>query len=182
VTIPKLKSVEISVDLLPERRSATIESAWTPTTEVEAGAEIPVKVYLRPYRGDLIEKSFNVKIPNGMPKGDHRILLCDADTMNRLPHAAANGNRYMDIPETVSLINQERDNNQLFVSLLESRPTYYSDDKTLPELPASVLNVLQTERTSSRAMIATTESAHEQLAIPFDQVVSGSYSLRITVK
>jgi hypothetical protein len=182
VTTPKLKSVEVSVDLLPERRLATVESAWTPSTEVEAGSEIPVKVYLRPYRGDLIEKSFNVKIPSGMPKGDHRILLCDADTMNRLPHAAAAGNRYMDIPETISLINQERNNNQLFVSLLESRPTYYSDDKTLPALPASVLNVLQTERTTSRAMIGTSESAEEQLAIPFDQVVSGSYSLKITVK
>ncbi len=182
VTTPKLKSVEVSVDLLPERRLATVESAWTPSAEVEAGSEIPVKVYLRPYRGDLIEKSFNVKIPSGMPKGDHRILLCDADTMNRLPHAAAAGNRYMDIPETISLINQERNNNQLFVSLLESRPTYYSDDKTLPALPSSVLNVLQTERTTSRAMIGTAESAQEQLVIPFDQVVSGSYSLKITVK
>jgi hypothetical protein len=182
VTTPKLKSVEVSVDLLPERRSATIESAWTPATEVEAGSQVPVKVYLRPYRGDVVEKSFNVKIPAGMPKGDHRILLCDADTMNRLPHAAANGNRYMDIPETISLLNQERSNNQVYVSLVEGRPTYYADDKTLPSLPSSVLNVLQTERTASRGLIGTPESAQEQLAIPFEQVVSGSYSLRITVK
>ena len=88
----------------------------------------------------------------------------------------------MDIPETVSLLNQERGNNQLYVSLVEGRPTYYSDDKTLPALPASVLNVLETERTSSRALVGSPESAEEQLAIPFDQVVSGSYSLRITVK
>ena len=85
-----------------------------------------------------------VKIPAGMPKGEHRILFSDADTMNRMQHAAAAGNRYMDIPETVSLLNQERGNNQLYVSLVEGRPTYYSDDKTLPALPASVLNVLQT--------------------------------------
>jgi hypothetical protein len=182
VTTPKLKSVDVSVDLLPERRSATIESAWTPSGEVEAGSQVPVKVYLRPYRGDVIEKSFDVKIPAGMPKGEHRILLCDADTMNRLPHAASNGNRYMDIPETISLLNQERSNNQVYVSLVEGRPTYYADDKTLPSLPSSVLNVLQTERTASRGLIGTPESAQEQLAIPFEQVVSGSYSLRIVVK
>ena len=137
---------------------------------------------MRPYRGDVIEKSFDVKIPAGMPKGEHRILLCDADTMNRLPHAASNGNRYMDIPETISLLNQERSNNQVYVSLVEGRPTYYADDKTLPSLPSSVLNVLQTERTASRGLIGTPESAQEQLAIPFEQVVSGSYSLRIVVK
>ncbi len=182
VTTPKLKSVELTVDLVPERRSATIESAWTPAAEVQAGTEIPVKVYLRPYRGDLIEKSFNVKLPAGMPKGEHRILLCDADTMNRMPHAAASGNRYMDIPETISLLNQERGNNQLYVSLVEGRPTYYADDKTMPSLPSSVLNVLQTERTASRALIGSSESTQEQLAIPFEQVITGSYSLRIVVK
>jgi len=100
-----------------------------------------------------------------MPKGEHRILFSDADTMNRMQHAAALGNRYMDIPETVSLLNQERGNNQLFVSLIEGRPTYYADDKTLPALPASVLNVLQTERTSSRAWSGLLK-APEQLSIP----------------
>jgi hypothetical protein len=182
VTTPKLKSVDVTVDLLPERRVATIENAWTPSNEVEAGTEIPVKVFLRPYRGERIERSVTVKIPAGMTKGEHRILFSDADTMNRMQHAAAQGNRYMDIPETVSLLNQERDNNQLFVSLIEGRPTYYADDKALPALPSSVLNVLQTERTSSRVLVGSPESAQEQLSVPFDQVVSGSYSLRITVK
>jgi hypothetical protein len=182
VATPKLKSVDVTVDLLPDRRVATIENAWTPSTEVESGSEIPVKVFLRPYRGDRIEKDVMVKIPAGMPKGDHRILFSDADTMNRMQHIAAAGNRYMDIPETVNLLNQEQGNNQLYVSMVEGRPTYYSDDKTLPALPASVLNVLQTEHTASRALVGSPETAVQQLAIPFDQVVSGSYSLKITVK
>jgi hypothetical protein len=183
VNTPKLKRVEATVDLLPERRVATIENAWTPSAEVEAGTEIPIKVFLRPYRGERIERSMTMKIPAGLPKGDHRILFSDADTLNRLQNAAAiGGNRYMDIPETISLLNQERRNNQVYVSLVEGRPTYYTDDKTLPSLPASVLNVLQTERTSSRALVGSPESAKEQFSIPFDQVVSGGYSLRITVK
>ena len=53
VAMPKLKSVSITVDLLPERRTATIDYAWTPSADVEAGTEIPVKVFLRPYRGEL---------------------------------------------------------------------------------------------------------------------------------
>jgi len=182
VATPKLKSVDVAVDLLPERRVAAIENAWTPSTEVDAGTEIPVKVFLRPYRGERIEKTVTVKIPAGMPKGDHRILFSDADTMNRMQHAVAAGNRYMNIPETVSLLNQERDNNALYVSLVEGRPTYYSDDKTMPALPASVLNVLGTERTANRALVGSPESATQQFSVPLDQVVSGSYSLRITVK
>jgi hypothetical protein len=182
VAMPKLKGVEAVVDLLPARRVATIETVWTPTTEVEAGTEIPVKVYLRPYRGERIERSLTVKIPAGMPKGEHRLLFSDADTLDRSHDGAAMNNKNMDIPSTVSLLNQERDNNRLYVSLVQSRATFYSDDKTLPNLPSSVVNVMQTERNSSRSLVGTPESTEVQQSIPFDQVVSGNYSLRIKVK
>jgi hypothetical protein len=42
--------------------------------------------------------------------------------------------------------------------------------------------VLQAERTSTRVLMGSPESATEQLAVPIDQMVSGSYSLKITVK
>jgi hypothetical protein len=182
VAMPKLKSVEITVDLLPERRTAAIDYAWTPSAEVDAGTDIPVKVFLRPYRGERIERDVTVKIPSGTPKGEQRVLFSDAETLNRMQNAAVLGNRYMDIPETISLLNQERGNSQMYVSLVEARPTYYADDKTLPSLPASVLNVLQAERTATRVLVGSAESAKEQLAIPFDQMISGSYSLKINVK
>lgn len=182
VGTPRLRRVNATVDLLPARRIATVENAWIPNSEVDAGATVPVKVFLRPYRGERIEREFKIKLPAGLAKGDHRILLSDADTLNRMQSAAVMMNRFMDIPQTVSLINQERTNNRLYVSLVDPRPTVYSDDKTLPSLPASVLNVMQTGRTASRHMVSSPESAVEQMSLPFDQVISGSYSLRITVK
>jgi hypothetical protein len=182
VKTPKLKRVNATIDLLPERRIASLENAWVAAPEVEAGTEIPVKVYLRPYRGERIEREVKVKIPAGLPKGDHRILLSDADTLNRTQSYAGMANRYIDIPETVSLINQERSNNRLYVSLVQSRPTFYEDDKTMPSLPASVANVMQASRAASRPFISSGESAQEQASIPFEYVISGSQSIRITVK
>src|SRR5437762_2713579 len=174
--------VSVNVDLLPERRVASIENAWVPSNEVHPGEDVPVKVFLRPYRGERIEREFQVHVPAGLAKGDHRILLSDAETANRMQNMAGSANRYIDLPQTVSLINQERSNNKLYVSLLQSSPTAYYDDKTMPSLPASVLNVMQTGRAASRAVLTTPESATQQTAIPFDYVVSGSYSLKITVK
>ncbi len=182
VSMPKLTKVDCTIDLMPDRRVAAIDSAWTPSTDVEAGTEIPVKVFLRPYRGERLERSVTVKIPAGLPRGEHRILFSDADTLNRLQSVAAAGSRYMDIPQTVSLLNQERSNNRMYVSLVETRATYFTDDKTLPSLPASMLNVLQADHTVSRSLAGTPETAQEQLSVPFDEMVSGSYSLRITVK
>jgi hypothetical protein len=182
VNLPSIKRVSVTVDLLPERRVASIENAWVATPDVRAGDDVPVKVFLRPYRGESIEREFSVKIPAGLAKGEHRIVLSDAETINRMQSIAGSMDHYIDLPQTVSLINQERSNNKLYVSLLEASPTAYYDDKTLPSLPASVLNVMQAGRASNRPLVTSPESASEQMALPFDYVITGSYSLKITVK
>jgi hypothetical protein len=182
VQTPNLTRVNVQVDLLPDRRIATIENAWLDKSEVEPGAEIPVKVFLRPYRGERLERSFKVKLPDGLPRGDYRILLSDADTLNRLQTVAASMSRYIDVPQTVSLINQERSNNKIYVSLVQGRPTLYVEDKTMPSLPASVLNVMQSGRSAGRPLVASFETAQEQMSVSLDYVVSGSYALKVTVK
>src|SRR4029077_808179 len=179
---PSVKRVSATVDLLPDRRVSSIENAWVANSEVRGGEEVPIKVFLRPYRGPRIEREFKVKVPTGLSRGEHRILLSDADTANRMQSMAGFMNKYIDLPETVSLINQERSNNKLYVSLLQASPTAYFDDKTLPSLPSSVLNVMQAGRASNRSMVTTLEPAAKQTPIPFDYMINGSYSLRIHVK
>ena len=182
VKTPDVKRVNVTVDLLPERRVATIESAWVANPDVRPGDRLPVTVFLRPYRGAPIERQFTVNIPESLAKGDHRIMLSDADTVNRLQSFAGQMNRFLDVPETVSLLNQERTNDKLYVSLVEASPTAYYDDKTLPSLPSSVLNVMQAGRAANRTLFTSAETASEQMALTFDYVVTGSYSLRIHVK
>jgi hypothetical protein len=182
VKTPDVKSVSVTVDLLAERRVAAIENAWIANPEVRAGDDVPVKVSLRPYRGDSIVREFNVHLPAGLAKGDHRVVLSDADSSNRMRSVAGMADRFIDLPETVSLLNQERSNNRLYVSLVDSSPTAYFGDKTMPSLPASALNVMQAGRASNRSLITSPETATEQMSLPFDYVVTGSYSLRIHVK
>ena len=181
VKTPDVRRVSVTVDLLPERRLATIENAWVANPDLRPGDEIPVKVFLRPYRGEPITREFKMKIPLGMAKGDHRILLSDAETLNRVQNQAGLANRFLDLPETVSLLNQERSNNKLYVSLVDSTPTAYLDDKTLPSLPSSVLNVMQAGRAADQRVVTSPQTATEEMALPFDYVVTGSYSLRIHV-
>lgn len=179
--LPKLDAVNVDVDLLPERRIAQIESAWIADNKVTPGTEVPVKVFLRPYRGDRIERTVNVKIPPGLTRGRHEILFSDAETLSKFQNIASQLNRIEDVPQTVALLNEEHSNNRLYVSLIDSQPTVYSDEKILPSLPASVLNVMESGQTTNHEFISSPESAHEQTSIPFDRVVTGSYSLKIFV-
>lgn len=182
IQTPRLKRVEAVIDLLPERRTAAIESAWLNQSEAAAGDEVTGKMFLRPYRGERIVRDFKIKIPAGMARGEHRILISDADTLNRMQSMAGAMNRYIDVHQTVSLLNQERSNNKVYVSLVEQRPTVYYDDKTLAAPPSTVLNALQASRGTGRPFVATPETASEQMSIPFEQVISGNASLRFTVK
>ena len=179
--LPKLNAVNVTVDLIPERRIAQIESAWIADNKVTPGSEVPVKVFLRPYRGERLERTVQVKIPAGLPRGEHQILFSDADTLSRFQNIASSLNRIEDVPQTVALLNEERSNNRLYVSLIESQPTVYSDEKVLPSLPASVLNVMQSGRATNHQFVSSPESAHEQSSVPFDVVVTGNYSLKVNV-
>ena len=181
VQMPKLRGVKATLDLLPDRRIGEIQNAWTPNSEVEPGSEVPVKVFVQPYRGERIEREFTVKIPANLSRGPHTILFSDADTLNRMQNGAVLS-EHMDIPQTVSLLNQERRNDRLYVSLLEAGPTVFYEDKTMPSLPPSVMNVMQTGRTASRRLVSSAENLVEQGSIPFDLVVDGAYALRIQVK
>ena len=65
---PKVEGIQVTIDLLPKMRLAVVEQAWIEKTEVRPGDELEGKVFLRPYRGDRIEKPFRVKIPTARPR------------------------------------------------------------------------------------------------------------------
>lgn len=178
--MPKVQRIDATIDLLPERRVAVIERVWVERTKVSPGDEIAGKVFLRPYRGERIEKAFNVKIPVGAPKGELRLELSDANTVNRGAAMAGARNQLMTVPETVSLLNQEQSNNQLFIRLEEPSVTAHVDDKTLPNVPLSVLNVMR--RSAGRTLALEAGSPLSQTSIPFDAIVTGSYAIRLQVE
>ncbi len=182
VDAPKLKAVSATVDLLPDRRTAAIDTAWLSASEATAGTTLHGRVFLRPYRGERMERDFAVTLPAGLAPGDYQILLSDAETLDRAQNAARLSDRNIGISQTISLLNQERVNNRLYVSLIEPSPTLYYADKALPDLPPSVRNVMQTGRSGAHQLPASGATVVEQGSIPFDLVVNGAYSLRIHVK
>lgn len=181
VTAPRVRSVDMTVDLLPQRRIATIENAWMDKAEVEPGETVNVKVFLRPYRGERLERSFSLKIPMQMPAGEHRLLLSDADTLNRQQSLVRNANKNLDLDATVSLLNQERSNSKLYVSLIQSTPSVYKEDKVMPRLPDSVLNVINPAKDAGRSTVNLSQTIEEETSIPFDYMVDGSLALRLKV-
>ena len=182
VQMPRMKSMDITVDLIPERRVLSLESAWISANEVSPGDEITVKAYLRPFRGPRVEREMKLRIPEGLPKGEHKVILSDGDSLNKLQSLFLSQNKFLNLNGALSLLNQERRNTQLFASVMQTKATVYYDDKTLPSLPQSVLNVMQAGRAANRMVSSYPETMVSQASIEFDQVVSGSHTLKILVR
>jgi hypothetical protein len=181
VSAPRVRSVNMTIDLLPQRRLAAIENAWIDKDEVSPGDTVNVKVFLRPYRGARLERSFQVKVPGQMPAGEHRLLLSGADILNRQQTLVKSANKYMDLDHTVSLLNQERSNDKLYVSFVQATPSVYKHDKVMPRLPASVLNVINPSTDAGRSSLNVSQTIEEAAAIPFDYMIDGSLALRLRV-
>jgi hypothetical protein len=178
---PKIEGVELNFELVPDRRSARLETARTDVTEARPGDEITIETLLRPYRGESILRQIAVKIPTSTPKGTLRILVSDGDTLDKMRRVPANMSRRLDLASTIAMLNKEHSNSEVYVSLMEANPQAMVDDKVMPTLPLSVMNVMDGLR-GSQDMIVVGESAVDEASTPVDYVVTGSQILTLTIK
>jgi hypothetical protein len=64
---------------------------------------------------------------------------------------------------------------------MEANPQAMVDDKVMPTLPLSVINVMDGLR-GTQDMVVVGESAVDEASTPVDYVVSGSQIITLTIK
>ena len=180
-TTPGIEGVNLEFDVTPERRAAHLETARTDVTEARPGEEITIEAVLRPYRGDPILRQIPVKIPTSVPKGQLRILVSDSETLDRSRKVPTGFGRTLQLGSTIDLLNKEHANNNLYVSLLEANPEAMVEDKVMPTLPLSVMNVMQGMHGAQDKYVSG-ESAVDETSTPMDYVVSGAQVLTVQIK
>jgi hypothetical protein len=179
---PQVSAVNLDVDLVPERKTARLETARTDVTEARPGDEIKVEAVLRPYRGDPIVRQIPIKIPTSTPQGTLRIMVSDADVLDKDQKTVMAAQRAKaDLSTTIAQLNMEHTNHDLYVSLMDSAPEAMVDDKVMPALPVSVMNVMDGMR-GTQDMFVSGESAVYQTSTPLDYVVTGSQVLTVQIK
>jgi hypothetical protein len=181
--IPHIRKISLRVTSLPERRWATIDTAWSEKSEVAPGETIRIKVLLRPYRGSPFIQEVPITIPPSAGRGNLRILVSDSDTLNRMNGANALGPdaQLHGLEELIQLLNRQHRNDKLYVTLLQPTPTLLVEDKQLPNVPVSELNVLDNRRNLGSSTLLR-ESVAGEWSVEMNRVIAGTQYLTITVK
>ncbi|MGC2697881.1 MAG: SpoIVB peptidase S55 domain-containing protein [Candidatus Angelobacter sp.] len=178
---PTVSGVNLEFDLERERHSAVLESARTDVTEARPGDEIMIEAVLRPYRGDRIVRRIPVRVPTSVPKGTLRILVSDGETLDRSRRVNPAMSRRLDLHSTIEMLNTEHLNDHLYVSLLEANPQATVEDKVMPAVPLSVMNVMEGMR-ATQEMVVFNESAVNESSTPVGYVVSGAQIISLSIK
>ena len=180
--VPDVQGVKLDFDLVRERRSARLEAARTDMTEARPGDEIMVETVIRPYRGERLVRQIAIRIPTSTSRGTLRILVSDGDTLDRMHRGTPMMNHGLGLAPTIALLNKERANDRVYVSLLDSGPEAMVADKVMPTLPLSVMNVMDNMRGTQDMVVLGESSVSEASTEPLDYVVSGAQMLTISIK
>jgi hypothetical protein len=180
--MPTINKVALRVESMPDRRVASILNAWSEASEAQPGSPVVIKVLLRPYRGAPLIREIPITIPVQATRGSTlRVQVSDADSLNRIPNLVAAQGRLGGLDQLISLLNRERRNNQIYITLLKPTPTLLVEDKELPDAPLSQINVLDQRRLPGNSALLR-ESTAGEWSVPMDEIIAGSTSVFIKIK
>jgi hypothetical protein len=186
--VPSVEHISLRVESLPGKKSYTIESAWLEKGEASPGENLKVRVLVRPYRGATEIEETTVHVPDQIARGTAlRVVVCDGDWMTRsvrgfnfgaMPGGAA-GPEGLD--QLIALINRERHNDRLYVGVFAPSPTMVWDDKELPNVPQSQINIIDGRPTPGSVQVLR-ESLASESSIALGGPVSGLISLNLQIR
>jgi hypothetical protein len=182
--ITDVENISLKVESAPGRQSYAIDSAWLEKGEAAPGETLRVRVMLHPYRSEPRIVETTVRIPDQVARGTMlRILVTDGDTLNRASRgfALASSGSVGGMDQLIALLNRERRNDRVYVGLFTPSPTMLWDDKELPNVPLSEINVVD-GRPAPGSVQVLRESLAGESSIPLNGPVAGVISLNLQIR
>lgn len=179
-----VENISLKVESAPGRQSYVIDSAWLEKGEAAPGETLRVRVMLHPYRSEPRIVETTVRIPDQAARGTAlRVLVTDGDTLNRASRgfALASAGSVGGMDQLIALLNRERRNDRVYVGLFTPSPTMLWDDKELPNVPLSEINVVD-GRPAPGSVQVLRESLAGESSIALNGPVAGVISLNLQIR
>ncbi len=174
-----IEKLDVRIDSTEEVKTATLERIWIDDPKPRAGRTVPLKVLLRPHRGDDVVRTIQIEIPANA-RGSLSLVASDGSRLQQAEQRDARLPQPRSVPQLVRALNRERRNDRVYVRLLSSDPGAVVNGERLAALPPSVLAIIEGDRSAggSNSLNSATLGEWE---IPTEQAVTGSRTLTISV-
>ena len=140
-----------------------------------------LNILARGYRGEDLVETVSIDIPSNV-SGSLQVLVSDAAGLNASEQMQGPRAREpRTIEQLVESLNTVRRSNRLYVKLLRSQPGAVVRGAAMPALPASVLAVLESDRSGS-GLYRLAQATLGEWEIDTDHAVSGVRTLNVRVE
>ncbi len=177
---PRIAGINLILDYDPTPLSAAIQRVSLDRYRVRPGETVSVKVVLSPYRGREETLTAKVKIPEETRPGNLQIHVGSAVAVSRaesydtpvLPR---------DLDQLVSLINQLRRNDRIYITATGEDNGVLLEGSRLPNLPPSAATILSVPGGKGNLTPILRRSVLEEI-INTDYAVEGSAKIELQVE
>ncbi|MCF6147844.1 MAG: hypothetical protein E3K37_04205 [Candidatus Kuenenia sp.] len=175
-----VNEIGLKINILDSRKTASIDAIRVRKKHVQPGEVLPVDVLLKPYAGNEICKTIQVKIPEDVIPGNLlEVTACDAKFSQSLDRGRAAGKHLpVNFDQLLDYVGDMEKNNNLIVRVLLSKNGLTYKGEGLPSLPPSILSIMSHAGQSGIGPLL----GEIITKVPTNYILNGKQSIQILVK
>jgi hypothetical protein len=178
---PQIESVDLKFTILHKKYLADINRVEIDHTIVRPGDKLNVNVYIKEFQGAEHKVSHTIQVPESVDARRLSLIVGSSGTVTRLEYRTSPQKyRPNNFEQLLDILNSRRKNNYIFFQLRSRNRGVIAQGQELPELPPSILNVMNAQRSSGTVQNLRERVLYED-SVKVDYSVSGGKALFVTV-
>jgi hypothetical protein len=178
----EMRSINLFVEAIPRRVGVELQSARLISGNiVRPGDTITVEATVRPWQQTARNIRIPITLPSTLGSGNVRVLVSDASVLDRTLDQPRLMARPADMDSVLSEVSSQHRADRIYVSLLLPEAQAGMEGKTLPSLPISIANALESLR-AAQDVTLNGESAVVAGEAPAGGVLNGFQVLTLRVE
>jgi hypothetical protein len=176
-----VEKLDVNVTSSETVKTGLLERAWLEKSgPLKPGENVVLKLVLRSYRGETLNESIPVSLPDNAPAGTYSLLVADGSTITRFDQRESRQQFVpKDLDQLVRAINGLRRNNRIYARLFRSDEGAVVSGEYMQSLPPSALAVLGAG--DQGRVTAVRLASVWEVDVPTDYAFSGSRLLTLQV-
>jgi hypothetical protein len=178
----KVQNIDLSIESLDEKRTATLEEVWSTKSEVHPGDHLEVTALLRLPSGAAVAEKIPVAVPASITDNVLQLIVGGGANINAVElRYSALGGGARNAPQLVRALNRMRRNNRVYALLMTPQRSFVMQGDEYPSPPPSLLQTFMADPASSNVIFSGTSVVGDFEAKPTPYAINGQKTLLLKV-
>jgi hypothetical protein len=179
----EVQNVDLHINSLDEKRSATLEQVWSTKSEVRPGDHLELTALIRLPWGAMLTEKIPVDVPGSVTDKMLTLVVGGGGSINALEFRFSPlGGTARDAQQLVRALNRMRRNNRLYALLMSSQRSFVMQGDEYPSPPPSLLQTFMADpAASSNVVFSGTSVVGDFETKPSPYAIHGQKTLMLKV-